>query len=132
MYMAQKRHQSPIYNQGMQMGGGQYMRNNGHYGPQGGYPMGHPHNMGGGPGPGFSGMPPGMHGRPGMSGPGGMGGGPMVSMQGGQFPTSSSSSGHHLGQPNMRPGGPDGEHARGAVPNKFKQLWPPPWPTEHT
>ena len=27
--------------------------------------------------------------------------------------------------------GTDGEHARGAVPHKFKQLWPPPWPTEH-
>ena len=62
MYMAQKRHQSPIYNGQMQsvgpLGpGGQFMTR----GPYpGGYPMGHPHNMGGGPGPGFSGMPPGM------------------------------------------------------------------------
>merc|ERR1719295_2576589 len=98
-------------------GGGQYMsRGPFPNGPQGGYPMGHPHNMGGGPGPGFSGMPPGMHGRPGISGPGGMGGGgPMVSMHGGQFPVSSASSGHHLGQqqPGMRPVGPVtqvGEH----------------------
>ena len=91
-------------------------------GPQGGYPMGHPHNMGGGPGPGFSGMPPGMHGRPGISGPGGMGGGPMVSMQGGQFPVSSSNSSHHLGQqqPGMRPGGPGGSsgHPSGGAPGQ--------------
>ena len=80
MYMAQKRHQTPMGYSQAQMGmgpngGGQYMtRGPFPNGPQGGYPMGHPHNMGGGPGPGFSGMPPGMHGRPGMSGPGGMGG----------------------------------------------------------
>ena len=44
----------------------------------------------------------------------------MVSMQGGQFPTSSSSSGHHLGQPNMRPGGPGGSsgHPSGGAPGQ--------------
>merc|ERR1712012_738574 len=65
MYMAQKRHQSPaMYNNQVQ-GMGPMGPNNGQYmsrgpfpgGPQG-YPMGHPHNMGGGPGPGFGGMPP--------------------------------------------------------------------------
>ena len=74
MYMAQKRHQSPMaaYNGaggmggppgGPMGGGGQYIGRGGPYPPGsgGGYPMGHPHNMGGGPGPGFSGMAPGMH-----------------------------------------------------------------------
>ena len=129
LYMAQKRHQTPMGYSQAQMGmspngGGQYMsRGPFPNGPQGGYPMGHPHNMGGGPGPGFSGMPPGMHGRPGISGPGGMGGGgPMVSMHGGQFPVSSASSGHHLGQqqPGMRPGGPGGSsgHPSGGAPGQ--------------
>ena len=80
MYMAQKRHQSPIY-----AGGGGPMSHHHHQyltaargpyplpqgGGGGGYPMGHPHNMGGGPGPGFSGMPPVMRHHGGMMGPGG-------------------------------------------------------------
>merc|ERR1740123_2771166 len=47
----------------------------------------------------------------------------MVSMHGGQFPQSSSSSGHHLGQqqqPGMRPGGPGGSsgHPSGGAPGQ--------------
>merc|ERR1719347_1770842 len=62
MYMAQKRHQSPMYNNPQMQGMGPMGPNNGQYMSRGpfpgpnGYPMGHPHNMGGGPGPGFSGM----------------------------------------------------------------------------
>ena len=125
MYMAQKRHQAPMgYNQAQmgQMGmspngGGQYItRGPFPGGPQGGYPMSHPHNMGGGPGPGFSGMPPGMHSRPGMSGPGGM---PMSSMPG-QFP---GQGGGHMGpqNPGMRPGGPGGSggHPSGGAPGGY-------------
>ena len=120
MYMAQKRHQSPMGYSQAQMAmnpssGGQYMaRGPFPGGPQGGYPMAHPHTMGGGPGPGFSGLPPGMHGRGGMGGPGG----PMGGMPG-QFPPSSSSSGP-VGpqQPGMRPGGPGGSggHPSGGAP----------------
>ena len=97
MYMAQKRHQSPIYNNMGQMGpggpaGSPYRSNP--YGPsasQGGYPMGHPHNMGGGPGPGFSGIPPNMRNGMGM-GPNGSGMQPMSSMSGGPYPPMSSHS----------------------------------------
>ena len=66
MYMAQKRHQAPMYNnQGQGMGpmgpnNGQYMGRGPFPGGPQGYPMGHPHNMGSGPGPGFGGMPPNM------------------------------------------------------------------------
>ena len=64
MYMTQKRHQAPMYNNQMQ-GMGPMGPNNGQYMSRGpfpqGYPMSHPHNMGGGPGPGFAGgMPPNM------------------------------------------------------------------------
>ena len=123
MYMAQKRHQTPMgYSQAqMAMSSNAQYISRGPYpgGPQGGYPMGHPHNMGGGPGPGFSGMPPGMHGRPGMGGPGGMG--PMGGMPN-QFPASSQA-GSQMGpqNPNFRPGGPGGSggHPSGGAPGGY-------------
>jgi len=103
MYMAQKRHQTPMYNSQMQGVGpmcpsnGQYMGRTPFPGPQGGYPMGHPHNMGGGPGPGYSGMPPSM--RHSNMMPGNM---PMTSMPQ-SYPVSS-----QMGPMNsvMRPSGP--------------------------
>ena len=107
MYMAQKRHQAPaMYNNNMQgMGGmgpnsGQYMQRGPFPGPQG-YPMGHPHNMGGGPGPGFSGMPPGM--RHGGMMPNNMPMGGSMNSQG--YPASSHSGGSGLA-PGLRPAGP--------------------------
>lgn len=124
MYMAQKRHQSPLYNSQMAGVGpmgpssGQYM-GRGPYpgGPQGGYPLGHPHNMGGGPGPGFSGMPPGMR-HSGMM-PSGMpmtssmnsypvNGSQMVSMNSGMRPTGPGSGSPYPGGPMGLPGGPGG------------------------
>jgi hypothetical protein len=110
MYMAQKRHQSPIYAGG---GGGPMSHHHHHQymaaraGPyplpqqgSGGYPMGHPHTMGGGPGPGFSGMPPVMrhHGGGGggvMMGPGGMP--PMTAMGPQNFPVSAAAQGMGVG-----------------------------------
>lgn len=87
---------------------GQYM-SRGPFPQGGGYPMGHPshpHNMGGGPGPGFSGMPPGMrHSGGGPIPPGNM---PITSLNqnfpqggGGHVPMSSMS-------PGIRPSGPPG------------------------
>merc|ERR1711892_161853 len=90
MYMAQKRQQAPMYgNSQMQGLGGPMGPNSGQYVgrgpfPQGGYPMGHPHNIGGGPGPGFSGIPPGMRGHGNMGGPSNMP--PMSSMAQQNFP----------------------------------------------
>ena len=110
MYMAQKRHQTPMYNNQMQ-GMGPMGPNNGQYmgrgpfpgpGPQG-YPMGHPHNMGGGPGPGFGGMPPNM--RHGNMMPNNM---PMSSMANHQTYPSQSHGGMGPGpgmNPAMRPSG---------------------------
>ena len=104
MYMAQKRHQSPMYNAGMAgppMGpGGQYMSRGGPY-PQGagGYPMGHPHNMGGGPGPGFSGMAPGMHANMGGM-PNAAGMSPMTSMSQNNYPVNPGMAMNNV----MRPG----------------------------
>ena len=118
MYMAQKRHGAPgpaMYNSGQvpsHMGGpgGQYMPGGrGHFpgGPQG-YPMGHPHNMGGGPGPGFGGMPSNMRGHGGL-----MQGQTMqhVSSMGGNHPgnfslgSQSGPGGPASLSPAMRPGG---------------------------
>ena len=106
MYMAQKRHQNPIYNPNMQMGpGAGYVRNSPYPSSQGGYPMGHPHNMGGGPGPGFSGIPQNMRNSGMMGGPN-SGMPPMTSMAGGNgsmgnYPPMSSHS-------QMGPGGGSG------------------------
>ena len=118
MYMAQKRHQSPIYNGQMQnvgpMGGGQFMAR----GPYpGGYPMGHPHNMGGGPGPGFSGMPPGSMRHSNMM-PNGSGMPPMTSMSqtsGGSYPVNSTHMGP-AGMNSMRPAGPGSGGGGGGYP----------------
>lgn len=113
MYMAQKRHQSPMYNsQGMgpmPPNNGQYMTRGGFSGgPQGShYPMGHPHNMGSGPGPGFGGMTNNMRHnnmmpaniQNSMAGPGHQNF-PMTSQQAGLGPIN----------PAMRPSGPSGHN----------------------
>ena len=125
MYMAQKRHQSPMYNGQMQGGpppmGGQYMTR-GPFPGQGGYPMGHPHNMGGSPGPGFSGMPPGMRHAANMQMPNNM---PMTSsMSGGgqNYPVNSpqmsglSSSGGGSMRPTTGPPGGAGGGPGGSFP----------------
>ena len=115
MYMAQKRHQSPMYNNQamgpMPPNTGQYMSRGGFPGGPQGYPMaqvsqvGHPHNMASGPGPGFAGMPSAMRHNNMM---------PANTMQNinsmatnhQNFPLSSQQGGLGSINPAMRPGGP--------------------------
>ena len=119
MYMAQKRHQSPMYNnQGMgpmPPNNGQYMSRGGFSGGPQGYPMGHPHNMGSGPGPGFGGMSTNMRHNNMMpaniqnSMAGNHQNFPLSSQQGGMGPINpamrpSGPAGHSLGLPGSSPG----------------------------
>ena len=126
MYMAQKRHPAPssaMFNSGQvpsHMGGpgaphgGQYMPVGRGPFPGGtqGYPMGHPHNMGGGPGPGFGGL----RGHGGMMQPQNMQ--PMTPMgtsHPNNFPMSSQqiSGGPGGLNPAMRPGSGHSQHTGG-------------------
>ena len=135
MYMAQKRHQTPMYNNQVQGMGqmGQMGPNNGQYigrgpfpgGPQG-YPMGHPHNMGSGPGPGFGGMPPNM--RHGNMMPNNMQMSQMTNNHQ-NFPMTSQHGGGGMGpggpgpiNPAMRPSGHSGTHGHGQFPNSSPNM----------